>query len=113
MYLHVHILYYKFQRVKCVVFINLDTFLGSSVVFALERFYCLTVSQSVPGSCRTAGTICFGEVSKWNMVLVGSVNTWWREEGGREGGRFAIALNFSLVHYREVISLSQRLLMYH
>ena len=36
-------------------------------------------SQSIPGSCLMAGTMVLGEVSKWCMVLVGSVKTWGEE----------------------------------
>ena len=33
------------------------------------------ILQSMPGSCRTAGTICLGDVNRWYIVFVGSVNT--------------------------------------
>lgn len=48
-------------------------------------------SQSIPGSCLMAGTMVLGEVSRWYMVLVGSVNTWG-------GGDYHILQGFP--HYR-------------
>ena len=46
-----------------------------SVSVCLEGRVKVCDSQSIPGSCRIAGTMTLGVVSSRYIVLVGSVNT--------------------------------------